>query len=110
MAEQLTPVHATQMSRAQSPVPARPTISEEKLALFCIPASVCTLQALQLHCRHCGEDDETGIHIICDCGHFVQHRLNTIGIHQMREDKPEWDMESMLQFLRKEEIILMEDC
>jgi hypothetical protein len=22
-------------------------------------------------CRHCGEDDETPIHIICDCGHFV---------------------------------------
>jgi hypothetical protein len=53
---------------------------------------------------------ETGIHIICDCGHFVQHRLNTIGVHQMQEDKPEWDMESMLQFLCKEEIILMEDC
>jgi hypothetical protein len=56
-------------------------------------------------CRHCGEDDETGIHIICDCGHFVQHRLNTIGVYQMPEDKPEWDMESMFQFLRKEEII-----
>jgi hypothetical protein len=28
----------------------------------------------------------------------------------MPEDKPEWDMESMLQFLRKEDIILMEDC
>jgi hypothetical protein len=61
-------------------------------------------------CRHCGEDDETGIHIIWDCGHFVQHMLNTIGVHQMPEDKPEWDMESMLQFLRKEEIIIMEDC
>jgi hypothetical protein len=61
-------------------------------------------------CRNCGEDEETRIHIICDCGHFVLHRLNTIGVHQMPEDKPEWDMESMLQFLRKEEIILMEDC
>jgi hypothetical protein len=61
-------------------------------------------------CRHCGEDDETGIHKICDCGQFVQHRLNTIGVHQMSEDKPEWDMESMLQFLQKEEIILTEDC
>jgi hypothetical protein len=29
-------------------------------------------------CRHCGEDDETPIHIICDCGHFVEHRLDTI--------------------------------
>jgi hypothetical protein len=38
------------------------------------------------------------------------HRLNTIVVHQMPDDKPEWDMESMLQFLRKEEIILMEDC
>jgi hypothetical protein len=61
-------------------------------------------------CRNCGEDDETGIHIICDCGHFVQHRLNTIGVHQMPEDKPEWDMESMIKFLSTEEIILMEDC
>jgi hypothetical protein len=40
-------------------------------------------------CRHCGEDDETGIHMICDCGHFVQHRLNTKGVHQMPEDTPE---------------------
>jgi hypothetical protein len=31
-------------------------------------------------CRHCGEDDETPIHIICDCGHFVEHRLDTIGV------------------------------
>jgi hypothetical protein len=61
-------------------------------------------------CRHCREDNETVIHLISDCGHLVQHRLNTIGVHQMPEDKPEWDMESMLQFLRKEEIILMEDC
>jgi hypothetical protein len=61
-------------------------------------------------CRHCGEDDETPIHIICDCGHFVQHRLDTIGVYQMPEDKPEWDMESMFQFLCKEELILMEDC
>jgi ribonuclease HI len=28
-------------------------------------------------CRLCGEDDETPIHIICDCGHFVEHRLDT---------------------------------
>jgi hypothetical protein len=61
-------------------------------------------------CRHFGEDDKTPIHIICDCGHFVQHRLDTIGVHQMPEDKPEWDMTSMFHFLRKEEIILMEDC
>jgi hypothetical protein len=27
--------------------------------------------------RHCGEEDKTPIHIICDCGHFVQHRLDT---------------------------------
>jgi hypothetical protein len=49
-------------------------------------------------CRQCGEDNEIPIHIICDCGHFVQHRLDTIGVHQMPEDKPEWDMESMFQF------------
>jgi hypothetical protein len=61
-------------------------------------------------CRHCGEDEETPIHIIRDCGHFVQHRLDTIGVHQMPEDEPKWDMESMFCFLRKEEIILMEDC
>jgi hypothetical protein len=61
-------------------------------------------------CRHCGEDDETPIHIICDCGRFVQHKLDTIGVHQMPEDKPKWDMESMFQFLCKEEIIFMEDC
>jgi hypothetical protein len=35
--------------------------------------------------RLCGEDNETPIHIICDCGHFISHRLNTIGVHQMPE-------------------------
>jgi hypothetical protein len=60
-----------------------------------------------LSCRNCGEDKETGIHIICNCGHFVQHRLNTIGVHQMPGVKLEWDMASMLQFLCKEEIIQM---
>jgi hypothetical protein len=48
-------------------------------------------------CRNCGEDKETGIYIICNCGHFVQHRLNTIGVHQMPEDKPQGDMESKLE-------------
>jgi hypothetical protein len=59
-------------------------------------------------CRHCGEDNETPpIHIICDCGHFVEHRLDTIGVHQMPEDNPEWDIESIIKILRKEEIILI---
>jgi hypothetical protein len=61
-------------------------------------------------CRLCIEDDETPIHIICDCGHFVEHRLNTIGVHQMPEENREWHMESIIKFLQKEEIILMEDC
>jgi hypothetical protein len=39
-------------------------------------------------CRHCGENNETPIHIICDCGHFVEHRLHTKGVHQMPEDNP----------------------
>jgi hypothetical protein len=63
-----------------------------------------------MSCRHCDEDDETPVHIICDCVHFVEHRLDTIGVHQMPEDNPEWDIESIIKFLQKEEIILMEDC
>jgi hypothetical protein len=63
----------------------------------------CVLQTL-------GEDDKTPIHIICDCGYFVEHRLDTIGVHQMPEDNPERDIDSIIKFLRKEEIILMEDC
>jgi ribonuclease HI len=61
-------------------------------------------------CRLCGEDDETPIHLICDCRHFITHRLNTIGVHQMPEKNPSWDMESMVKFLQLEEIILFEDC
>jgi hypothetical protein len=61
-------------------------------------------------CRLCGEDDETPIHVICDCGHFISHRLNTIGVHQMPEKNSAWDMESMVRFLQLEEIILFEDC
>jgi hypothetical protein len=60
--------------------------------------------------RLCGEDNETPIHVICDCGHFISHRLNTIGVHQMPEKNPAWDMESMVRFLQLEEIILFEDC
>jgi ribonuclease HI len=65
---------------------------------------------VDVSCRLCREDDETPIHIICDCGHFVEHRLDTIGVHQMPEENPEYDMESIIKFLQKEEIILMEDC
>jgi hypothetical protein len=61
-------------------------------------------------CQQCGEDDETLIHIICDCGSFVSHRLDTIGVHQMPEINPKWDVNSMVKFLQLEEIILMEDC
>jgi hypothetical protein len=61
-------------------------------------------------CRRCGEADETPIHIICDCGSFVSHRLDTIGVHQMPETNPEWDINSLVKFLQLEEIILMEDC
>jgi hypothetical protein len=61
-------------------------------------------------CRLCGENDETPIHLICDCGHFLMHRLDTIGVYQMPEKNPEWDMESMVKFLQLEEIILFEDC
>jgi hypothetical protein len=50
MAERLLPLSATQMARVRSLVLARPTISVDKLALFCNPASGGTLQALQLHC------------------------------------------------------------
>jgi hypothetical protein len=61
-------------------------------------------------CRLCGEDDETPIHVICDCGYFIKHRLDTIGVHQMPEKNPEWDMESMVKFLQLEEIIILENC
>jgi hypothetical protein len=50
MAERLVPLSAMQLAQVRSPVPVRPTISVEKLALFCNPASGGTLQELQLHC------------------------------------------------------------
>jgi hypothetical protein len=50
------------------------------------------------------------VRFICDCGHFLTHRLDTIGVHQMPEKNPEWDMESMVKFLQLEEIIVFEDC
>jgi hypothetical protein len=87
--------------------------SKNTFRVCILPKTVCYNRTTQkpllgdVSCRNCVEDKETGIHIICHCGHFVQHRLNTIGVHQMPEDKPEWDMESMLPFLYKEEIILM---
>jgi hypothetical protein len=61
-------------------------------------------------CRRCGEDDETLIHIICGCGSFVSHRLDTIGVHQMPETNPKWDVNNRVKFLQLEDIILMEDC
>jgi hypothetical protein len=39
MAEWLVPLLATQVARIRFPVPARPTFSVEKVALFCNPAS-----------------------------------------------------------------------
>jgi hypothetical protein len=39
MAERLVPLPATQVAWVRFPVPARPTISVEKLALFCNPAA-----------------------------------------------------------------------
>jgi hypothetical protein len=39
MAERLVPLLATQVARARFLVPARPTISVEKVAIFCNPAS-----------------------------------------------------------------------
>jgi hypothetical protein len=48
MAERLALLPATQLARVWSPVPARPTISVEKLALFCNPASGTRSHALQL--------------------------------------------------------------
>jgi hypothetical protein len=39
MAQSVKRLRAAQVARIQSPVPARPTISVEKLALFCNPTS-----------------------------------------------------------------------
>jgi hypothetical protein len=39
MAERLVSLAAKQVARVQFPVPARPTFSVEKVALFCNPAS-----------------------------------------------------------------------
>jgi hypothetical protein len=47
MTERLVPLPATQVTRVQSPVPARPTISVDKLALYSNPASGGMLKALQ---------------------------------------------------------------
>jgi hypothetical protein len=48
MAERFAPLPATQVARTQSPVPAEPTISVEKVSLICNPASGARSQALQL--------------------------------------------------------------
>jgi hypothetical protein len=37
------------------------------------------------------------------------HRLDNIGVHQMPEKNPEWDMESMVKFLQQEEKIFIKD-
>ena len=50
MAERVAPLRAVRAARVRSPVPARPTISVEKVALFCSPASGARSQALQLSC------------------------------------------------------------
>jgi hypothetical protein len=50
-------------------------------------------------CRLCEEDDETANHIIYDFGHFVQHMLDTKGVHQMHMTNPEWDVKTMFKFL-----------
>jgi hypothetical protein len=48
MAERLATLPAMQLARVQSLVPAGPTISVEKMALFCNPALGARSQALQL--------------------------------------------------------------
>jgi hypothetical protein len=47
MAERLATLPTTQVARVQSPVPAGPTISVDKVALFCNP-KISRSQALQL--------------------------------------------------------------
>jgi hypothetical protein len=51
MAEGLAPLPAMQVARVQSPVPAGPTISAEKVALFCNTGSGTRFQALQLRLK-----------------------------------------------------------
>jgi hypothetical protein len=48
MAERLAPLPVTQVARVRSPVPAGPTISVDKVALYCHPVSGARFQALQL--------------------------------------------------------------
>jgi hypothetical protein len=45
MAERFEPLPVTQVACVRSPVPGRPTISVEKLALFCNPASGSTFSS-----------------------------------------------------------------
>jgi hypothetical protein len=45
MAERLVPLLATQVARVRVPVPARPTFREEKVTLFCNPASGSTFSS-----------------------------------------------------------------
>jgi hypothetical protein len=48
MAERLETLPAMQVARVRFPVPAGPTFSVEKVALFCNPASGARFQVLQL--------------------------------------------------------------
>jgi hypothetical protein len=48
MAERFAPQPATQVAPVRSPVLVGPTISVEKVALFCNPASGARYQAMQL--------------------------------------------------------------
>jgi hypothetical protein len=52
MAERLVPLLATQVARFQFPVPTRPTISLEKVALFCYPASGGTFSSTAIEIKN----------------------------------------------------------
>jgi hypothetical protein len=55
MVEWLLPLLATQVSRVQSPVPTRPTISVEKVALFSKPVSVTRAIKIIDRLKNCSE-------------------------------------------------------
>ena len=52
-------------------------------------------------CRFCGEEDETSIHILTNCGGLVSHQLKNLGQPQIKESElPSLNPGAILKFLR----------
>ena len=56
-------------------------------------------------CRHCGQEEETGEHIINRCLKYTQYRLLRFGRDIAHPE--EWSVESLINFITKDEVKAM---